>query len=147
MSIENVTIRTERLVLRPLTTADAEALAFIGTDDIFSMVPDIETPFDAGAWVEHKLESEEPPICHMVLLKDETTIIGFVQINFGVGRHDYYLNAGYWFGQNYWGQGYATETLSAVLEHLSQPQLRPLYAMVDRRNGPSIRVLEIADFF
>ncbi len=149
MSTEDATIKTERLVLRPLARSDADALTAIGTDDVFEMVPEITTPFDAAGWIEHKLESEEPTICHVVLLADEKTAVGFVQVNSDVGRQDYFFSAGYWFGRDHWGNGYATEALSVALQFLwrkTKGQLRPIYAQVDQGNAASRRVLEKCGF-
>lgn len=50
---------------------------------------------------------------------------------------------GYWIGQNWWGQGVATQALREYLQVVTE---RPLYAYVARRNVPSIRVLEKCGF-
>ena len=52
MSQEIGQFETDRLILRRLEKADAEAVQLIGTDDVFEMVPEIETPFDAAVWVK-----------------------------------------------------------------------------------------------
>ncbi len=49
----------------------------------------------------------------------------------------------YWLGKDYWGQGIATEALSAFL---GQQQARPLYARAAKDNRASIRVLEKCGF-
>ena len=147
MTTEDVTINTEHMILRPLVRSDATALAALGTDEVFEMVPEIETPFDATAWIEHKLESEVPSICHVAILHDPGAAVGFIQVQIESGRSDYYLSTGYWFGSEHWGKGYATEALHAVIRHIAKEgRLRPLYAMVDRRNVASRRVLEKCGF-
>jgi RimJ/RimL family protein N-acetyltransferase len=50
---------------------------------------------------------------------------------------------GYWLGKEYWGQGIATEALSAFLD---QVRARPLYAHVAKHNIASIQVLEKCGF-
>lgn len=50
---------------------------------------------------------------------------------------------GYWLGREYWGQGIATQALSAFLGLLT---VRPLYAHVVKHNLASIRVLEKCGF-
>ncbi len=50
---------------------------------------------------------------------------------------------GYWLGKEYWGQGIATQALSAFLELIHQ---RPLYAFVAGHNPGSRRVLEKCGF-
>ncbi len=147
MTTADVTIHTERMILRPLVRSDATALAALGTDEVFEMVPEIETPFDATAWIEHKLESEVPSICHVAILHGPSAAVGFVQVQIVPGRSDYYLSIGYWIGSDHWGNGYATEALQAVIGHISKAgRVRPLYAMVDRRNVASRRVLEKCGF-
>jgi [ribosomal protein S5]-alanine N-acetyltransferase len=146
---DNVTITTARLLLRPLQRCDIDALSAIGTEDAFEMVPQIATPFDAKAWVEHKLEYEAPRICHVVLTIEPTVAIGYVQVSADVGREYYYFSAGYWFGKKYWGRGFATEALTAILFHLLRSigfRILPIFAEVDERNAASRRVLEKCDF-
>ena len=148
---KQVTIETARLYLRPLRREDTQALAQLGTDDVFELVPEIETPFDAAGWVERKLENEEPVICHVVLLRETGKPIGFVQAQIIAGQTNYEFSIGYWLGRNYWSRGYATEAMNAVLENLTETEtktskLRPLFAHVHEQNAPSIRVLEKCGF-
>ena len=148
MSIEEVIIESDRLILRPLTRSDAPALARLGTGDVFELVPEIGAPFDATAWVESKLEREVPPICHVILLKETKELIGYCQIQFEVGENDYDLSAGLWFGRDHWCRGYATETMRALLSHLGSKggRLRPLFAIVHPDNTASRRVFENCGF-
>ena len=147
MSTEEVVIESDRLVLRPLSRSDAPALSRLGKDDVFELLPEISTPFDATGWIESKLEREVPTICHVILLKATKELIGYCQIQIEVGETDYELSAGFWFGRDYWGQGYATETLHAVLSHIGgKGRLRPLFAKVHPDNAASRRVLEKCGF-
>lgn len=149
---KQATIETQRLSLRRLRLEDVPALARLGTDEVFELVTDIETPFDAGVWVKHKLESKEPVICHVAFLKETETPIGYVQVNInpvvrGINEYD----IGYWLGRDYWGSGYATEVLTAALESLAEEEsapgrLWPLFAHVHEGNAPSIRLLERCGF-
>ena len=148
---KQVTIETARLSMRPLQREDAPALAQLGTYEVFELVPEIETPFDARKWVERKLENEEPKICHVVLLRETGVPIGYVQAGIMVGKTNIEITIGFWLGRDYWGNGYATEALSAVLENLTEEEtetkkLRPLFALVHEQNSPSIRVLEKCGF-
>ena len=148
---KQVTIETRRFNMRPLQRVDAPALAQLGTDEVFELVPEIETPFDAKEWVERKLENEQPAICHVVLLRETGVPIGYVQAGIIAGKTNYEFRIGFWLGRDYWGNGYATEALSAVLENLTEletetKKLRPLFALVHERNSPSIRVLEKCGF-
>ena len=144
-------LETERLVLRPLQEADDEALQLIGTDDVFEMVPDIDTPFDASAWVTHKLKREVPTVGHAIVTKADNVLVGYVQITDSVAGEGYYLGVGYWLGQAHWGKGYATEAVRAALFSLQATvgegqQLIPVHAKVIPENAASRRVLEKCDF-
>ena len=148
---KQVTIETLRLTIRPLQREDVPSLALLGTEEVFELLPEIETPFDARAWVERKLEREEPNICHVVFIRKTKMPVGFIQANILAGQTDWELGVGYWFGQDHWGNGYATETLRAVLENLTKGETEtakifPLYAHLHERNAPSIRVLEKCGF-
>ena len=148
---KQVTIETARLSMRPLCREDVPALAQLGTDEVFELVPEIKTPFDARAWTERKLESEEPAICHVVLLRETGVPIGYVQAGIIAGKTNYEFRIGFWLGRDYWGNGYATEALSAVLKNLTEVEtetekLWPLFAHVHERNSPSIQVLEKCGF-
>lgn len=148
--IEN--IETERLILRRLQQADTAAIQSIGTDDVFGMIPEIETPFDASAWVTHKLNSENPTICHVVLTRAEGIVVGFVQIAADLDEQGgVYLGVGYWLGRKVWGNGYAAEALNAALRSLlcrvgEGKQLVPVHAQVIPQNSASRRVLEKCGF-
>lgn len=148
---KQVTIETPRLTIRPLGRNDVPALAQLGTDEVFKLMPEIETPFDAEAWVEHKLESEEPTICHVVFLRETGVPLGFFQAQILAGETNYEFDVGYWFGQDHWGNGYATEALLAVLENVTEGETEtskiwPLYARVHERNASSICVLDKCGF-
>lgn len=52
-------------------------------------------------------------------------------------------NLTYWIGREHWGQGIATQALSAFLDLV---EARPLYASAARDNFASIRVLEKCGF-
>ena len=72
--------------MRPLSRPDTPALSRLGKDDVFELLPEIGTPFDAAGWVESKLEREVPPICHVILLKATKELIGYCQIQIEVGE-------------------------------------------------------------
>ena len=52
---------------------------------------------------------------------------------------------GYWVGKPYWNQGYATEAVTAVIDHgFTQLQLKRVYAAHFTRNPSSGRVMQKA---
>ena len=52
-----------------------------------------------------------------VLIKDSNELIGDIAVNCIDNRNNN-CEVGYQFGSKYWGKGYATETLKAVLDYL-----------------------------
>ena len=140
--------QTARLVLRPLSRSDARRLQEIGTDNVFRLVPEITTPFDAPAWIDSKFERAIPEIGHVVIAKHVRDIIGYCQVAHDVGDKDYFLNIGYWFGEEYWGKGFATETVRIVLDFMQVNKWTKyrVLASVAPENAPSRRVLEKCGF-
>jgi RimJ/RimL family protein N-acetyltransferase len=85
------------------------------------------------------------------ILKDESittkTIISGEQVAGSVSRYRDEEMEGpevtYWLGKSYWGQGVATQALTAFLESV---QVRPIFARVAKDNLASRRVLEKCGF-
>ena len=103
-------LRTERLILRPFTRADAPAIvALVGDPRVATMLADITLPFDeqsARLWLQ-------PAWGDLRLGIDrDGELIG------GVSYHVYsgaIGGIGYWLGHPFWGQGYASEAAGAVV--------------------------------
>jgi RimJ/RimL family protein N-acetyltransferase len=79
-----------------------------------------------------------------VVLKSENRVIGGCAIrvvNPALAEGD----LGYGFNRDYWGKGYATETVKALVTFgFTKLKLHRLWATCDNRNKGSIRVLEKA---
>lgn len=121
--MHDIRIRTERLLLRPLTTADAEAVFAWASDErvsrymVYATYTDLEQVRDWLALVE----------------KDSGTYyFGFQRLSDGklIGSGDIGLHGAegesrkkeaWGFGYNLrydcWGYGYATEAVKAMMEH------------------------------
>lgn len=64
-------------------------------------------------------------------------------------KHEHRINAetGYWIGEPYWGNGYATTVVKLLTQHAFEKlDLLRLYAYVYSYNAASMRVLEKAGF-
>lgn len=107
-----VSIRTERLLLRPFRRSDAAVFTQLAGDwAVASMTSDIPHPLterQARAW-----------------LKPGRNEVRFA-IELGgrlIGGAGYYqrrsgtAELGFWLGRAWWGRGYATEATRAVLQH------------------------------
>lgn len=80
--------------------------------------------------------------CFGIYLKDSKSFIG--EISLHSRNHDHKLSElGYWIGEPYWGQGYATEAIAAIVDYgLTKFTIDEIQASCDQGNIASHRVLE-----
>jgi len=108
-----------------------------------SVVPYPYSLKDARAFV--KIAKND---CHFfaIVLKSSGKLIGTI----GLMNVDDYVkraNIGYWFGQKYWGQGFASEALKPFIKYaFKKLKLIRLQAGIAIENKPSINVLKKARF-
>ena len=111
------TLATERLILRPLTIADAAPMAALLNDfDIARMVSRIPHPYalgDAHAYLAHLQNVDASREQVFALQSDTSGLMGVVGLD---PRDDSATELGYWLGKPFWGQGYMTEAVRAVLK-------------------------------
>lgn len=110
----NRVFETERLLMRPLNLSD--------TDDVFEWVSDPEVNKylmyalykkreEVVSWINSLTDSD---LLFAVLLKEENKVIGSISISYSNRLHGFEL--GYNFNKNYWGKGYAFESVNALLK-------------------------------
>lgn len=119
------TLQTQRLTLRPFTVEDAPAMFQHWACD-----PQVTRWL---RWAPHQQVAEtralleqwvrdyrDPLFYNWAVTLQDGTLIGAI----GVVRDEQgeYWEPGYAFGRNFWGQGYATEALAAVVEELFAAQ-------------------------
>lgn len=140
-------VRTERLLLRPLTLADVEDLvAYRSLPEVCRYVP--FTPMDGeavaericGVWSAHEIVAEGDALTLGIELTAMGRVIGDVVLFFRSAEHRG-GEIGWVLHPAYSGNGYATEAARALLrlafEHL---QLHRVIARVDARNDASLRL-------
>lgn len=140
-------LTTERLVLRPLTMADAPALYAVFSDPLVTRYWATEPWTDitfAETAIARALECyrDETEIRFAVELVRGREVIGTVNLHhfFDQNRR---CELGYAIGSRHWGQGLASEALGAVLEHaFREVGLNRIEADIDPRNDASGRLLE-----
>ena len=88
--------------------------------ELTSRIPHPYSLADAVQWIAGLKEVGERAF--LVTRKSDGTILGVVGV-MGVGESDDKSEIGYWIGEPYWGQGFATEAAQAVIDHTfhSQP--------------------------
>ena len=109
-------LRTARLDLRAPAMADAPRLAALANDfDVTRMTGSMPFPYtldDAEAFVRHAEAADPDEEALFVIELPGEGPIGVIGLDpDGVLS----VEVGYWLGRPYWGRGYATEALKAVL--------------------------------
>jgi RimJ/RimL family protein N-acetyltransferase len=140
-------VRTERLLLRPLAMADADALlAYRGRDDVSRYVPFEPMSRDdiveriAGRWARTELTDEGQSLTLGAQLAGTGELAGDVML-FWHSREHAGGELGYVFNPALGGRGYATEAANAMLRlGFSELGLHRIVARIDERNEPSLRL-------
>jgi len=139
-------ITTQRLVLRPLTLEDCDALFQISQEEnIFRYFPTQE------AWPMEKVERYiNQQNSHWqtfyyghwaVTLRESGQFMGWNGLEFLTDTNE--TEVGYLFSKDFWGKGYATEATNAAVNFgIVQIGLKEIIGLTDPENIASQRVLE-----
>ena len=140
-------VRGERLLLRPLTSGDTDALlAYRGREDVCRYVPfkpmtreDIAERL-AGQWARTELTGEGQSLTLGVEISQTGELAGDC-ILFWHSREHAGGEIGYVFNPALGGRGYATEAVVMMLRlGFEELGLRRIIARLDERNGASARL-------
>ncbi len=134
-----IKIETERLVLKKLVDADKERLvSLIGDFRVSKTLSNVPYPYtldDADEWL--KIVDNEEFNLNIFLNDDLIGGVGLTPIE------DDFCELGYWLGVEYWGQGYATESVMELLNYAkSNTSCEKFKANVFKENVASAKVLE-----
>jgi RimJ/RimL family protein N-acetyltransferase len=138
-------LETKRLVLRAPRLEDAKAIAAIANDrriaENTARIPHPYRPSDAEAWISG---TNIAPGEETYVITLNGTIIG------GCGfdeRDGPAPEIGYWLGVKYWGNGYVTEAVRALIDHaFTDLDVPALQSSVRVTNPASRRILEKCGF-
>ncbi|MBN8920634.1 MAG: GNAT family N-acetyltransferase [Rhizobiales bacterium] len=139
-------LETERLVLRAPQLEDVKAIAALANDRRIAentrRIPHPYTISDAEHFVSG-LHASPDEMAMLVTLQDGT-VIGCCGLNIVDGPVP---ELGYWLGQRYWDQGYATEAVRALIDHaFGDLGHEALHAGARVTNPASRRILEKCGF-
>ena len=143
-------IKTERLVLRPLTLEDAPAFSKLASDyDIAKMTGSIPHPFplfSAEFKIMYLRRQKERGLAYpYAITRNGRELIGVIDLF--RSAPDAALEIGYWIGKPYWGQGLATEAAKAVIQEARDTLgVKALLAGAFVDNPASLRVLDKLGF-
>ena len=138
-------IQTDRLLLRPLQEADAPVLLQLSLD--FEASPyaayDGAFPTDEAGCAELARYFAETELFYSVCLRPAGPMIGFVCFHADGDVYD----LGYRFLSAYHGKGYALESCTAAMEHLTRTRpVAEFTAGTALANAPSCRLLQRLGF-
>ena len=143
-------IKTERLVLRPLTLEDAPAFSKLASDyDIAKMTGSIPHPFplfSAEFKIMYLRRQKERGLAYpYAITRNGRELMGVIDLF--RSAPDAALEIGYWIGKPYWGQGLATEAAKAVIQEARDTLgVKALLAGAFVDNPASLRVLDKLGF-
>ena len=139
-------LETGRLILRAPQLGDTKALAAIANDrrvaENTARIPHPYRLADAESYILGANKADERNF--LITLADDT-VIGSCGIGCDAAKEA--PEIGYWLGAPYWGQGYATEAVRALIDHAFTDLDTPALAAAVRVTNPvSRRIVEKCGF-
>jgi RimJ/RimL family protein N-acetyltransferase len=141
-----VVLETKRLVLRAPRLEDAKAVAALANDrriaENTARIPHPYRQSDAERWIAGS--NIEPGATAYLITLADATIIGSCRLDV---EEDSAPELTYWLGTRYWGKGYATEAVRALIDHaFTDLDHEAVHSSVRVTNPLSRRVLEKCGF-
>jgi len=114
------TITTERLILRPYKISDAERVCELCNNyNIYRSTLTLPYPYpieSALAWISTHEENFKNDKSYEFAVTDKSTGELFGAIALSNNQKHKNGEIAYWIGEEYWGKGYATEALKAIID-------------------------------
>lgn len=145
---KNVII-TDRLILRPVRARDAEAIAALADNyKVAIMLSRLPYPYSlahARDFIAWAVDQPADETIFAICLKDETE--SFIGVASCERRETNEPELGYWLGEPYWGKGYMSEAVAAIVTHaFTEAGHDRLVSGCRLQNLASRRVLEKVGF-
>lgn len=145
--IQQPTIFSERLILRPFRLTDAPVVRKLAGDKaIADTTIRIPHPYKEGLaekWIEthRKAFVRDQFVVFAVVRRRRERLIGAISLT--LDRWNESTELGYWIGRRYWNRGYATEAAEIMLMYgFNELGVNKIHAHHFVRNPASGRVLE-----
>ncbi|QQS47565.1 MAG: GNAT family N-acetyltransferase [Acidobacteriota bacterium] len=143
---QKIILETQRLILRELEPADADAIAEIICDaDTMKYFPAPYSRSDVDQWLERNFERYRTDGHGLwaVMLKSDGSVIGDCGLTWQDVDGVRELEVGYHFNKRYWGHGYATEAAKACMEYaFNRLGHNRIISLIRPENVASARVAE-----
>lgn len=143
------TIKTDRLYLRPLLLSDGwDIRRMAGNSKVAENTLYMPFPYPEGIaeeWIStHATEFfEKRQLILGITLRKEKTLVGCIGLTFKTDIEN--AEIGYWIGEEFWNQGYATEAARAIIDYgFSALKLHKIFGYYFSSNDASGRVMEKA---
>lgn len=147
LDMEQPTLTTLRLLLRPFSVGDAKSVQRLAGDfavaDTTLVIPHPYQDGMAEEWIStHRPGFEAGELAvFAAVLRETGELVGAVGLSI-TRRYDR-AEIGYWIGRPYWGRGYCTEAATAVMAFgFTNYRLNRVYATHFVRNPASGRVMQ-----
>jgi RimJ/RimL family protein N-acetyltransferase len=116
----DLSIRTQRLVLRPFEASDARRVSYLAGDyEVSKMCGRVPHPYrleDARDWIATQgIAADAGEEFRFAITLPRDGLIGSCGVTRVRDRPGVW-ELGYWFGLPYWGSGYASEAAAAVMD-------------------------------
>lgn len=141
------TIKTERLLLRPMIQADAPLIhEYVNDYDVAYNCVNIPHPYPEGmaeSWIATQPERflYKQAVIFAITHNDELVGAAGIEYIFMEQRYD----LGYWIAKPHWGHGYATEAAIGLINYCFETlELTEVFAECLSSNPTSLSVLEKA---
>jgi ribosomal-protein-alanine N-acetyltransferase len=145
-------IKTERLLLRKMTDADAEEIYFLRSDETVMKYIDRERPKseeEALAFIQkvnNNIDNNESVMWAIALQENPHTLIGNIGFWRIINQH-YRSEIGYMLHPGFWGKGIMKEALLAAIDFgFNRMKLHSIEAHINPDNTASALVLEKTGF-
>ena len=143
LNTKDTYIKTDRLVIgKPCKDDIPDLVSLLGNWNVSKWLSSVPYPYeesDASDWLDIMAQDI---YAYNIFLND--LIIG------GIGLMDITktdAEVGYWIGEEYWGNGYASEALAALIQHVFRTMpITALYASYFEKNTASAKLLRKTGF-
>jgi RimJ/RimL family protein N-acetyltransferase len=143
----NVTLQTQRLLLRPAQVGDAEPIArYLNDFDVAGNLARVPFPYhlsDAKAWLRTRRPNLPVEDTNFSIELPGHGLVGHV--GFHLGQQGPII--GYWLGKPFWNQGIMTEAVAASVDwFFKATDHQELYSGVFYFNGASLAIQDKLGF-